>query len=662
MDEHSAQFAAKAAPKPKTEGKAADGKPEDGKSAEGETALVPAAEPAAKPAVERTTSSLSSWLSPESFEAARKRFVLDASSAFTPPIVAKAMAVMRDPKYFPELEWEASIRRGLELCEAEQQFRKDRLPLTHRAIEAFIGEKIDNPEDVPIVAIGGSGGGCRAMTYSAGAFSRFSELGVLDCATYLAGVSGSTWAIAACVANDYDFDRMRVQLGHVLSQGMVSFSPWLAKAWVEILCGNPIVEKFLIPEDTLGPVDLWSALIAGALFGENPALRKLVVPTDADADPYFGKLRLRKLSLQKQDGTRPMPIFQVVRDIVTPGKPAEPAEPDPANAGKATELTPAVVDGKAPETALVPAAETNGALAAPAVVPAVIKWLPYEFTAFEFGTTLGGGNYVPTWGFGRRFEDDKELDKRAEISFATILGICSSAFTANVTAVFENFESSLPTMIKTQLDSILAEKGSMHVVEPAKVRNPFFRKPQKEGEPADDVAGDENIAIMDAGMWDNIPFAAMMHPARKVDVMVALENSREPGLEANLRLAEAFAKEQGLKFPELPEEIPKSVFTSDVVTRFRPKDPTASDAPEVVYLPSVKTPGWEFDEFDPATSPDASTFAFQYNFLSFELLWNNGRRNVGSPQALDALRSAIRDAYHRKKARRLAQQKVFGLF
>lgn len=77
---------------------------------------------------------------------------------------------------------------------------------------------------------------------------------------------------------------------------------------------------------------------------------------------------------------------------------------------------------------------------------------------------MNGGYFVPVWAFGwwpwpwdataanmqltwtqpgRKFQDGVDTDKRAEISFATILGVCSSAFTANVTAVFESFGESV---------------------------------------------------------------------------------------------------------------------------------------------------------------------------------------------------------------------------
>ena len=46
---------------------------------------------------------------------------------------------------------------------------------------------------MPNVAILGSGGGFRAMVSLSGVFCALKDMGVLDCAMYTAGLSGSAW-------------------------------------------------------------------------------------------------------------------------------------------------------------------------------------------------------------------------------------------------------------------------------------------------------------------------------------------------------------------------------------------------------------------------------------------------------------------------------------
>lgn len=48
---------------------------------------------------------------------------------------------------------------------------------------------------VPVIAVVGSGGGFRAMVGFSGVMKALYESGVLDCTTYVAGLSGSTWYI-----------------------------------------------------------------------------------------------------------------------------------------------------------------------------------------------------------------------------------------------------------------------------------------------------------------------------------------------------------------------------------------------------------------------------------------------------------------------------------
>ena len=46
---------------------------------------------------------------------------------------------------------------------------------------------------VPTIAVLGSGGGFRAMVSLSGVFCALKDMGVLDCVTYVSGLSGSAW-------------------------------------------------------------------------------------------------------------------------------------------------------------------------------------------------------------------------------------------------------------------------------------------------------------------------------------------------------------------------------------------------------------------------------------------------------------------------------------
>ncbi|PNI29002.1 PLA2G4C isoform 4 [Pan troglodytes] len=69
-------------------------------------------------------------------------------------------------------------------------------------------------DEAPAVAVLGSGGGLRAHIACLGVLSEMKEQGLLDAVTYLAGVSGSTWAISSLYTNDGDMEALEADLKH----------------------------------------------------------------------------------------------------------------------------------------------------------------------------------------------------------------------------------------------------------------------------------------------------------------------------------------------------------------------------------------------------------------------------------------------------------------
>lgn len=97
----------------------------------------------------------------------------------------------------PECEWDAQVRLGDELCLSEQAFLKERKRKMRLAFAEFIGVPLDqvHEDDIPIVAVAGSGGGYRAMLNTIGSLAACESAGLLSCITYTAGISGSCWAL-----------------------------------------------------------------------------------------------------------------------------------------------------------------------------------------------------------------------------------------------------------------------------------------------------------------------------------------------------------------------------------------------------------------------------------------------------------------------------------
>ncbi|XP_060078629.1 cytosolic phospholipase A2-like [Ylistrum balloti] len=90
-----------------------------------------------------------------------------------------------------------TLRAGMELCQEELDFRRQRLPVVHKALEKLLGQKMPAPERLPTIAVLGSGGGFRAMMGMSGVYKALVDTGLLDCVTYAAGLSGSSWYLCA---------------------------------------------------------------------------------------------------------------------------------------------------------------------------------------------------------------------------------------------------------------------------------------------------------------------------------------------------------------------------------------------------------------------------------------------------------------------------------
>ncbi|XP_043941255.1 cytosolic phospholipase A2 [Protopterus annectens] len=90
------------------------------------------------------------------------------------------------------------LRFSMALCNQEKSFRQKRREKALEGIKRLLGPEkaVHFPScirEVPVIAVLGSGGGFRAMIGLSGVMKALFESGVLDCATYIAGLSGSTW-------------------------------------------------------------------------------------------------------------------------------------------------------------------------------------------------------------------------------------------------------------------------------------------------------------------------------------------------------------------------------------------------------------------------------------------------------------------------------------
>ncbi|KAJ7344801.1 hypothetical protein JRQ81_000751 [Phrynocephalus forsythii] len=89
------------------------------------------------------------------------------------------------------------VRLAYDLCPEEKSYLKKRRNYVATAMEKVLQLKEELQDDeVPVVAIMTTGGGTRSFTAMYGSLLGLQKLNLLDCFTYLTGLSGTTWTIA----------------------------------------------------------------------------------------------------------------------------------------------------------------------------------------------------------------------------------------------------------------------------------------------------------------------------------------------------------------------------------------------------------------------------------------------------------------------------------
>uniref|UniRef100_A0A8C5IU54 Phospholipase A2 n=1 Tax=Junco hyemalis TaxID=40217 RepID=A0A8C5IU54_JUNHY len=110
--------------------------------------------------------------------------------------VAGTEGHMFDPKD-TERKAYLDVRLGFSLCREEQNFLRKRKKYVAAALKKILNLEEDLKEhEVPVVAITTTGGGTRSLTAMYGSLLGLQKLNLLDCISYIGGLSGTTWTMA----------------------------------------------------------------------------------------------------------------------------------------------------------------------------------------------------------------------------------------------------------------------------------------------------------------------------------------------------------------------------------------------------------------------------------------------------------------------------------
>ncbi|XP_065541500.1 cytosolic phospholipase A2 zeta isoform X3 [Lathamus discolor] len=160
-----------------------------------------------------------------------------------------------------ESSWDLDIRLGFDLCKEEREFLEKRKKIVCEALRKTLHLKESPSKDeVPVVAVVGSGGGMRALTSFYGSLAGLQQLGLLDIAIYLCGISGSTWCLST-LYQDPEWSQKNLQDAIRRAQAMVSgskagaFSPERLKYYFQELKAMEISGR------KVSFTDLWGLIV-----------------------------------------------------------------------------------------------------------------------------------------------------------------------------------------------------------------------------------------------------------------------------------------------------------------------------------------------------------------------------------------------------------------
>ncbi|EXF82804.1 cytosolic phospholipase A2 zeta [Colletotrichum fioriniae PJ7] len=429
-----------------------------------------------------------------------------------------------DPYINPEVQYSAKVRVSNDLCDEEKEFLARRKRVTTMALAKYldIDERDVHPDDVPTIAMCGSGGGLRALVAGTGSMLAADEDGLFDCVTYTSGVSGSCWLQALYHSSISEgslprvLQHLKARAGIHIAYPPVAFQTLLSAPTSKYLLSG-LVEKLKgDPGADFGLVDVYGLLLA---------TRFLVPKGELEVSDRDFKLSNQREYIKY--GQNPLPIYTAVRH----------------------EIPDVDIDG----SGAVPS--TSDAAKEVAKKEAWFQWFeitPYEFFCEEFSAG------IPTWAMGRRFKNGVDVPPEEgfhlpETRMPFLLGVFGSAFCATLSHYYNEIKPLVQSLAGFgALDGMISgyneDLSKVHPIDPGTVANFAYGMEDKLPKTAPkSTYNTEYIQLMDAGMSNNLPIYPLLRPGRDVDVVVAFDASADIKTDNWLAVADGYARQRGIK-------------------------------------------------------------------------------------------------------------------
>lgn len=425
-----------------------------------------------------------------------------------------------DPLINPEIRYSAKVRVSNDICNEEKEYLARRKRVTKVALARYLGidEKDIHPEDVPVIAMSGSGGGLRALIAGTGSLLATEEDGLFDCVTYTSGVSGSCWLQAFYLSSFTKgrianlVDHLKARAGIHIAYPPVAFQSFVSLPTSKYLLSGMVEKLKGDAKADFGLVDIYGMLLAA---------RYLIPKGDLGVNEKDFKLSSQTEMVKY--GQNPLPIYTAVRHEI------------PELGG--------------------PGGSDSDQIKERAKKEAWFQWFeitPYEFFCEE----LGAG--IPTWAMGRRFDNGRDVPLEhgfhmPEIRMPLLLGIFGSAFCATLNHYYNEVKPLVRSMAGLgSVDEMISEKSDdlskVHPIDPASIPNYAYGMDGKLATTTPTTMyKNPYIELMDAGMSNNLPIYPLLRPGREVDIVVAFDASADVKTDNWLSVADGYARQRGVK-------------------------------------------------------------------------------------------------------------------
>lgn len=586
----------------------------------------------------------------------------------------------QDLKRYPEIKSVAHVRCSNLAHEEEIKFIRKRAeniaPDTELLKRMGIPvSKLSNgavhPDDIPRIAIGGSGGGYRATFGFLASLQGLHTAKIFDSIFWISGVSGSCWTIAALFTvaqQDPDallqhYKDVADEAVHPMSRGALDVVARSPKGVYFLLA--PLLTKLRDGFVGIGIMDMYATLTSSyQLLSRSPHAR----PRLSRSAFAFSKMWQ---SAGIANGKAPMPIFTSVRimhRVATSEKNGK-LQFETKDASLSKPLPPSEEDRFS---------------------KTLFQW--WEMNPLEVGSSDESA-WVPTWSYGRGFVSGQSVSNSPEISLSMLLGQATSAPAGPMTGYISTLLATLPqgtimSKLLSKLNDFIRhkrwEKRWGNPIRGADEPNPLFGFGSRSEHNQQEWEARRRLKLMDSGMSNNLPNHIFSTDARWADIVLAFDQSSDVQTGAALARINEFAKERNLFMAPSKDlaEGETSVINettdekaSDIRQRFRRKYaqvfrvwrvkdekyqaglelnsddvPTTDAEMYLIYCPLL--PNACQPEFDPVTSSFSTSYNLVWKPEEIDILAKTARANT-IDYVIPTLKRVYRRMHEEKKAKRL---------